>query len=143
MGAIAFDFAAMVGITEPRPRRGDVDFHKVEDKHHDIHRRLQNWAKWCNGREAAGTSPMFRLYRSTARARGAEHTWALASVDGMDAQRIAKAVAILPQDHRKAINWAYVKPVSPRRMASEIGCTLEFLALLVRDGRQMLVNRGA
>jgi DNA-directed RNA polymerase specialized sigma24 family protein len=138
----AMEFAAMVAVSA-RHSRKDIDFHKVEEKHNDIHRRLQNWAKWCNGREATASSPMFRMYRSTARARGAEHTWALDAVDAMDAQRIAKAVAVLPHDHRKAINWAYVKPVSPRKAAAEIGCTLEGLALFLRDGRQMLVNRGA
>lgn len=120
------------------------DFHAVEEKHAQIHARLQNWARWCNGRGGPTTSPMFRLYVAPARARGGEiHFGGGAPVDKMDAARIAKAVIALPESHRHAINWSYVKPVNPPRAAREIGCTLEGLALLVRDGRQMLLNRGA
>lgn len=120
-----------------------IDFHRVEEKHADIHKRLENWAQWCNGRESGSISPMFRLYRSPARARGAESTWSGVPVNGPDAARIARYVAQLPEPHRKALNWSYLKPVNPRRAASEIGTTLDGLLLLVRDGRQMLVNRRA
>ena len=121
-----------------------IDFHAVEQKHNEIHGRLQNWARWCNGSDGGGaTSPMFRLYMAPARARGAEHTWSGLAVDGMDAQRIAKAVALLPEPHRRALHWSYIKPINPRRAATEQGTTLAGLAQLVRDGRQMLVNRSA
>jgi DNA-directed RNA polymerase specialized sigma24 family protein len=120
-----------------------IDFHAVEAKHSEIHKRLENWARWCNGREAPSVSPMFRLYRAPARARGAEHTWSGVSVDGMDAQRIAKAVTHLPEPHRRAIHWSYIKPISPKRAAAEQGTTLPGLALLLRDARQMLLNRQA
>jgi DNA-directed RNA polymerase specialized sigma24 family protein len=123
--------------------RTAIDFHAVEEKHHDIHARLQNWAIWCNGSSGTATSPMFRLYRAPARARGAEHTWSSVPVDGMDAQRIAKAIGHLPEPHRRALHWSYIKPINPRRAAADQGTTLEGLALLVRDGRQMLVNRRA
>jgi DNA-directed RNA polymerase specialized sigma24 family protein len=123
--------------------KATIDFHAVEVKHREIHVRLENWARWCNGRNAPETSPMFRLYRAPARARGAEHTWSTVAVDGMDAQRIAKAVGHLPELHRKALHWSYIRPVNPRRAASDLGTTLDGLALLVRDGRQMLVNRNA
>lgn len=120
-----------------------IDFHAVEAKHHEIHARLQNWARWCNGRAAPSISPMFSMVRSAARARGAEHTWALSAVDGLDAQRIAKAIGHLPQPHRLALSWCYLKPINPRRAAQDQGTTLEGLALLLRDGRQMLINRDA
>lgn len=122
--------------------RTEPDFHAVEQKHNEIHARLQNWARWCNGSEGGGScSPMFRLYQAPARARSAEHTWSSVSVDGMDAQRIAKAVALLPEPHRRALHWSYIKPINPRRAAAEQGTSLDGLQLLVRDGRQMLVNR--
>jgi DNA-directed RNA polymerase specialized sigma24 family protein len=118
-----------------------VDFHAVEDRHVEIDRRLKNWACWCRGSYSPAISPMFQMVRSAARARGAEHTWALSAVDGMDAQRIAKAVARLPEPHRRAIQWCYVKPINPRRAAADQGTTLDGLALLLRDARTMLVNR--
>lgn len=120
-----------------------IDFHAVEAKHHEIHARLENWARWCNGSFAPAVSPMFNMVRSAARARGAEHTWSAAPVDGLDAQRIAKQVTHLPEPHRRAIHWSYIKPINPRRAAQEQGTTLEGLALLVRHARQMLVNRRA
>jgi DNA-directed RNA polymerase specialized sigma24 family protein len=120
-----------------------VDFHAVEEKHSEIHKRLENWARWCNGSGAPSTSPMFRLYVAPARARGAEHTWSGVSVDSLDAARIAKFVTQLPDPHRRALQWSYVKPINPKRAAAEQGTTLEGLALLVRDARQMLINRKA
>lgn len=120
-----------------------IDFHRVAPEHAEIHARLENWAKWCNGSGAPSISPMFRMYRSPARARGAEHTWAADAVNGADGARVARFVGLLPEKHRRALNWSYLKPINPRRAASEIGTTLEGLAQLVRDARQMLVNRGA
>lgn len=123
-------------------RREEPDFHRVEEKHHAIHARLQNWAVWCDGRMAPAVSPMFQMVRSS-QARGAEASWSAIAVDGLDAQRIAKAVASLPEPHRRALHWCYIKPVNARKAAREQGTTLEGLSLLVRDGRQMLVNRKA
>jgi DNA-directed RNA polymerase specialized sigma24 family protein len=126
-------------------KRDAIDFHEVADSHVAIHLRLVNWARWCNGSGAPSTSPMFRLYIASARARSGDGvTYGGGSiVDTQDASKIARAVVALPEKHRAAINWAYVKPINPRRAAASIGTTLEGLALLVRDARQMLVNRKA
>lgn len=126
-------------------RRDDyIDFHAVEEKHLAIHQRLLNWALWCNGSGAPSTSPMFRLYIASARARSHDGiTYGASSVDKMDAAKIAKAVAALPEHHRHAVNWCYVKPIAPIRAARAIGVSLDGLALLLRDGRQMLINRKA
>ena len=117
-----------------------VDFHAVPPHQDAIHARLLNWGHWCRRREGSGASPMFRSYRST-------DVWAPASVsqpiDGLDAQRIAKGVAHLPEQHRHGIQWHYVRPVAPMRMCRALGLTAEGLAQLVVDGRQMLINRRA
>ena len=49
----------------------------------------------------------------------------------------------LPEDHRSAVNWNYVKPVAPTRACQAIGVTMAALAQLVVDSRQMLINRRA
>lgn len=122
----------------------DIDFHAVAPHHAEIHRRLENWGRWCNGSSGPSMSPMFRLFVSPARARAGEVSSVVSvPVDRADAILIAKAVIALPENHRAAIQWSYVKPVNPRRAAASIGTTLEGLALYVRDGRQILVNRGA
>jgi hypothetical protein len=125
--------------------RTSIDFHAVEEKHFPIHERLLNWARWCNGSGSPATSPMFRLFVASARAKSGDGVAfsSSGSVDTHDAHLIAKAVSMLPDPHRAAVNWCYIKPTSPRRAASSIGTTLEGLALLLRDGRQMLVNRKA
>lgn len=124
-------------------RRDDIDFFMVEQHQIPMHERLVNWARWCNGSGGPTTSAMFRLYITPARGRSGDGITHGLRVDVMDASKIAKAVVALPEGHRAAINWHYVKPVNPRRAAAAIGTTLSGLALLVRDGRQMLINRKA
>lgn len=124
-------------------RRDDIDFFHVEQHQLAIHERLLNWGRWCNGSGGPATSAMFRLYITPARGRSGDGVTYGMPVDTGDASKIARAVVALPEGHRAAINWHYVKPVSPRRAAAVIGTTLTGLALLVRDGRQMLMNRNA
>ena len=120
-------------------RREQIDFHIVPDAQLAVHARLLNWARWCNGRPGSSVSPMFRAYRST-------DVWAAPSigepVDKLDAAKMAKAVIALPDKHRGATQWHYVKPVSPGRAARELAVTLADLARLVQDARTMLINRG-
>lgn len=114
-----------------------VDFCQVEEPHKDIDKRLENWARWCQGGPTgSNASPMFRLYRPDNFERGPMGT----PVDGTDAQRIAKALHRIPVLNRAAINWHYVKPVGPAKVCKALGLSLEGLALSVRDGRQMLIN---
>ena len=126
-------------------RRDDyIDFHQVEEKHLAIHARLVNWGTWCNGTAPSSTSPMFRLYIASAQARSRDGaTFGVSSVDRLDATKIAKAVVALPEKHRDAVNWCYVRPVAPIRAARAIGTSLDGLMQLLRDGRQMLINRNA
>lgn len=87
---------------------------------------------------------MFRLYRSSdARQLYGRGPTASAPVDSSDASRIAKGVAALPEPHRLAVQWYYVRPVAPARACQMIGTTQPGLAQLVSDGRVMLRNRRA
>ena len=118
-----------------------VDFHAVEEHQREIDRRLHNWAKWCRGSNVPMTSPMFRMTPTPPLVRGDMAYQMADTIDRMDAMRIAKAVVALPDGHRAAVNWAYVKPVNPARACRAIGVSMDGLALLLRDGRQMLINR--
>jgi hypothetical protein len=51
------------------------------------------------------------------------------------------AVGSLPEKHRYAIRWAYVWKWSPSKAMKDTGSTNDGLMLLLRDGRQMLVNK--
>ncbi|MBN9410845.1 MAG: hypothetical protein J0H69_17000 [Burkholderiales bacterium] len=114
-----------------------IDFHAVEPKHEEVHRRLENWARWCFGRGGSTVSPMFRLYRPD---QHWERTEAGSPIDGRDAQVVAKTLANLPKQHRAALNWCYVRRGSPSAQCQKLGCTMAGLALYVRDGRQMMLN---
>lgn len=116
-----------------------IDFHAVHDKHAKIHDRLLNWARWANGRAGKETAPMFRLYQSSARVRA--EVDAPLQVNRLDAVAVAKGVAALPEAHRGAINWCYLRPVNPSKACRELGTTMGGLAQLLHDARQILVNR--
>ena len=123
--------------------REAVDFHAVEPHQRQIDARLANWAAWCNGSWGGpATSPMFRMVPPPPRVRG-EIAYQTRIVDKMDAAKIAKAVFALPEKHRKAVHWAYVRPSSPRKMCELLGLSMDGLAKHLRDGRQMLINQGA
>lgn len=121
--------------------RTHVDFNAVEQHQREIDARLRNWGRWCNGTGRASVCPMFRLTPPSPRQRGDGATYA-DTVDGADAARLAPQVSALPEKHRAAINWAYVRPVSPRQACESIGASMEGLYRLLRDGRQMLINKG-
>jgi DNA-directed RNA polymerase specialized sigma24 family protein len=136
----------MVAISK-RPVREYVDFAAVPPSQWAMHDRLENWARWCRGSERqAGESgsPMFELYRSTDAKRKERLYGDLTEVpvDRLDAAQIQKAMAHMPDKHRRALHWCYVHPRNPMNMARELGVDLAGLAHLIHNGRQMLVNRG-
>lgn len=118
-----------------------VDFSRVEDKHRAIHDRLVNWARWCRATGGnRGLHPMFRGYKSP------QHWEAIdipTQVDSLDAVKLEKAVAQLPEKHRFAVRWCYVYGTSPTKACQQAATSKEGLADLIRNGRQMLINRGA
>jgi hypothetical protein len=115
-----------------------VDFFIVEESHIKIDERLRNWARWCRPRFSGQVQPMFRQYRS---AEHWEGNTAASPIDTLDAAQIQKGVSKLPEPQMRAINWNYVSPSNPRRAAQGLGVSMEGLALLVRSGRVMLINR--
>lgn len=120
-------------------KRDQIDFFVVEHHQLKIHARLENWSRWCRNGPVSRVSPMFRLYRST-------EVWARDDppipVDSLDATKMQKEVAKLPRPHAGAIQWQYVNPwMVPARAARGLGVTLHELCKLVRDARQILMNR--
>lgn len=120
-----------------------IDFHYVLPEHIAIHERLVNWGRWANGGNTPATAPGFSMYRSPARARGAEYGSTRDPVNGADACRIQSLVGTQPLLQRSALAWCYIKPTNPQRFAREIGVTLDRLSGLLADGRQRLIDQGA
>lgn len=124
-------------------KREFVDFHHVEEHQRAIHARLENWAAWSRNRAAPACAPGFELYRSSD-ARREYGAAPPVTADRMDAARIAKAVAALPGPHAAALSWCYVSRTGPKKARERMGLhTDRALFQLIRDGRQMLINRGA
>ena len=121
--------------------RDQVDFTvAIEPRYREIHERLENWARSLRSPGHAEAAPMFRLYRADNYER--EYGGAtLLGVDSHDAHKIDKGVRALPDSHRIAVQWFYVRPTSPRRVCQALGCTMRGLDDLVRASRAMLVNR--
>lgn len=117
--------------------RDPIDFHFVRPEHEEIHDRLRNWAAWCEGRAFCAVLPMFRFYRADNFGRGGGGS----VVDALDAAEIQKLMPGLPEPHRHALQWWYIKPVGPSRAARALGLSLAGLALMVHDGRTMCMNR--
>ena len=119
-----------------------VDFHHVKDTHREIDAQLCAWARWVRVRPSGWqTHPMFRQYRS--------HAWQWERpviqdpVNTLEAHKIEKAVAKLPDKQRDAVRWSYVFRNNPNQMARRLGVSMGGLLELVVQGRTMLVNRGA
>lgn len=119
-------------------KRDSVDFTSIPVHQNAMHDRLENWARSLFSGAGSSASPMFRLYRTTDQYHPPR---ASMPHDAHDAIKISQGVRELPQDHRQAINWYYVKPGSPGKACRDIGCTMADLARLTIDGRQMLINR--
>lgn len=129
---------------EPRPPREFVDFASVPEHQWPMHDRLENWARAQRGgdKQSGSAAPIFKLHKSDewhSREYGAETAL---SVDRSDAVLVAKGVIALPEKHRAALQWYYIRHGSnPMGKRAELGVTLRDLAQLVIDARQMLINR--
>lgn len=130
-------------------KRDSIEWHEVPAHQIHMHDRLLNWARWCGTgvHEASEESPTWRLYRSTDANQGDGQRYGLrataVAVDARDAMVVGKAVSFLPEPHRLALHWYYIRPVSPRRACQAIGTTAAGLLRYVLDGRHMLINRRA
>lgn len=123
-----------------RVEKPQVDFNKVPPSQWAIHDRLQEWARWTHSRTNDTAAPMFRLHRSDGWSQREYGTETVVPVDMDAALRTAKGVARLPEKHRLAVNWCYLSGKGAAHKARELAVSLQGLADLIRDGRQMLIN---
>lgn len=129
----------------PRPPRVIVDFSVIEPHQAAIHARLENWATWSRGRYAPASAPGFERYSSPSVVDRYGRVMAQPKqqpLDMGDARRIGAAVTLLPEPHRKALSWFYLRGTSPKNGCEYVGATMQHLYRLIHDGRQMLINRG-
>lgn len=118
-------------------RHEPVDFARIQPEHEAIDARLRNWARWAIGSNRAPCQPMFRYYVPDNYEREMADP-----INMLDAATVQKGVTALPMRHRLAVSWCYIVRSNPRRAAQNVGASLQGLADLIADGRQMLRNRG-
>lgn len=120
-------------------KRDNIDFFIVEPHQIAIHDRLCNWARYVGVKFIPGQHPMWRQSMSNSR------QWHMPEprqeVDSLDGMKLERAVAALPMSYREALRWHYIWRTSPSKIRRLLGVTNDGLAKLVRDGRQMLINR--
>ena len=116
--------------------RNDIDFNVIKPEHMNIHKRLDNWARWCKGSNSGNVHPMFRQYRNGY----FEATPAASYSDTVDAVAIQKAMKDIPEPQRIALQWFYVKPGSPARVCMALGVSKLDLLELIHQGRAMMKN---
>lgn len=140
-----YPYRGQMNMAEPisRPRAGYVDFSIVPERHQEMHARLENWGRSCNGGQSSDMSPMFRQFVAAKHWDGAYCQQVKEPCDRADALKVGRAVLGLPEPHRIAMHWYYVQRTSVMQGRRMLRCTAEALSVYVTDARQMLVNRGA
>jgi len=119
-------------------KRDSIDFHAVRLEHEAIHARLCNWARWARGsRSGSSTLPMFHGYRPD----GYHELTVCIPIDSLDAVKLQKLFILLPEKHRWALQWSYVKPWIPeQKVCRVLAVSRVGLSDLVSNGRTMLKN---
>lgn len=127
-------------------KRDFPDFFMVRAEHKDIHEQLINWRRVVavHG-QSADCSPIFRLSREAVEDIPDWQLWVTvdkpAAPDLQAGWKMEKMVRNLPEKHRDAIRWHYVRRTDPRKQARLLAVTVSVLHDLVHDGRSILKNR--
>lgn len=121
-------------------KREPIDFFLIEHHQLAIHLRLENWARTVETWRTSGKQhPMWA--KSTSNARQWHEPDLREPTDTLDGHKLEKAVGMLPAQNRDALRWNYVTRGGPLHMARKLGVSKDGLLELVRNGRQMLINR--
>ncbi len=122
-------------------KRDAIDFFAVDPHHADMHTRLCNWARFVAVRFTPGQHPMWRP--SISNSRQWHYPEPREEVDTLDGLEVERRVGSLPPKYREALRWAYVWRTGPAKIKRTLGVTSEGLMQILRDARQMLVERMA
>jgi DNA-directed RNA polymerase specialized sigma24 family protein len=122
-------------------KRDTIDFFLVEAHQIAIHERLCNWARYVAVRFTPAQHPMWR--QSQSGSRQWHYPEPREEIDALDGMALERAISKLPVAHREALRWHYVWRTGPAKIRRLLGVTNGGLQKLVRDGRQMLMNRQA
>lgn len=115
------------------------DFQYVAPEQKAMDTRLDNWARWVHVRPQAWVSPIWKLGKSNGRQW---HEPELRpTCDQQDGSKMEIAVRALPDVHMRSLRWFYVYRYSEQKFRREAGLTRDGLVQVLKDARQMLINR--
>jgi len=117
----------------------ELDLHHIDSAHEAVHQRLINWARYVRVTGGGFIQPMWKQGKSSRQWDESPHI--NIEVDTLDGHIIEQAVYKLPPNHRSVIRWWYCFNTPEHKVRRELACTHAGLALLVREGRGMLLNR--
>ena len=115
------------------------DFQYVPPEQKAMDERLDNWARYVQVKQPSWVSPIWKLGKSNGRQW--EEPQFRPMCDTLDGHEIEKAVRDLPPIHMKAMRWFYVYRYSEREFRKQNGLTRDGLVQVLKDARQMLINR--
>ena len=115
------------------------DFHYVSPEQKAIDARLDNWARYVAVKPQAWVGPIWKLGKSNGR-QWHEPEYRPAC-DTLDGHELEKAVRALPDLHRSSLRWFYVWRYGEQKFRREAGLTRDGLVQVLKDARQMLINR--
>lgn len=121
-------------------KRDFPDAHTVRSEHLAIHDQLLNWARVVRVHaQTMAPPPMFRHYRCDG---GWGDDAPAVPLDLLGGWQMERSVSNLPDKHREAIRWHYVRPwLNPYSQARRLAVTQIGLIDLVHQARAMLKNR--
>lgn len=125
-------------------KKNYVNYDHIPDGQGEMHERLVNWARWIrSGSRDWACHPMWKpcIAKELEELRAKQEQAPLEPIKIDEAVAVERAVAQLPDKHRKAIRWCYVFKHNPLAACKTIAVSKEELARLVNDGRQILMNR--
>ena len=114
----------------------------IDPAHDDIDRALLNWAAWLKfSGPSQKESPMFRLYRSSAMARGSYgQTTRAAPAKREHAVNLEKIMRDLSELHHKLLEGWYLWNRQPGPLCKSLGIRYDELARALHDARTMAKN---
>jgi hypothetical protein len=117
-----------------------IDFHFIRPSHEEVHLRLINWSRWAKGGRGKNTTlPMFQNYRADGYY---EIKGGAIPIDSLDATKIQKVFAGMPEQHLWALHWTYLySGIHVGKVCRVLGMTRGNLSEAIHDARAMVRNR--
>ena len=112
------------------------DLFKIPENQREIDSRLNNWAMWVTPGIGRAVCPMFKMAKSNSR------QWHQPEIrptcDTKDAQKIEKAIRLIPNTSQTLLRWYYVFRGPEVKIRRKLNLSHEELMISVIAARNLL-----